>query len=228
MTSRLTVLAGGRPPFVDPWHPFEAVAARVAEIGAEAGFDVETTTDVAGRLADLADVDVLAVVAPNPAMREPGEAGEDGLDGAARDASVAGMEAFLARPVGVLGVHVGATGLLGVPRWPEIMGARWVRGVSGHPPLDRTVVRGLPDPRVPAERIELVDERYSGLELAPDIVPLVDHELDGRRQPLVWARELGPVRVIGDALGHDERSFDAPAHRELLLRCFAWLGDSRP
>lgn len=224
MTARLAVLSGGVPPFVDPWHPFEAVARRVAALGTEAGFDVETTTDVAGRLADLTDVDVLAVVAPSPAVREPGEAGEEALDATVRGRAAAGLESFLARQVGVLGVHVGTTGLLGLPRWTEIIGARWVPGVSGHPPLGPAVLRGLPDPRVPAERIELVDERYSGLEFAAGVVPLVDHERDGRRQPLVWAREVGTVRVIADTLGHDERSFDSPEHRELLTRCLAWLG----
>lgn len=216
MSPRVLVLSGGVQPFVDPWHPFLAVSEHVASIAADAGFDVELSTDPAGRLADLEGVDVLVVNAPNP---EP----PDALDPAAVAAARAGLDAFLARRAGVLGVHVGTTTLLGLPAWPGVIGARWRPGVTFHPPLGPAVVRGLDDPRVPAARIELVDERYTDLELGPGLTTLVDHEHDGRRHPLVWAREAGPVRVVADTLGHDARSLQSAEHSGLIARCLGWL-----
>jgi hypothetical protein len=221
--ARVLVLSGGRQPFVDPWHPFAAVSARVAEIAADAGFDVEVSLDPLERLTDLAGVDVLVGDAPNPAM--PGSADAvrgEAPTGSALEAASAGLSAFLGRPGGVLGLHVGATGLLGLPQWSPLLGAEWAPG-SFHPPLGPAVLQGTDDARVPAAPIEVVDERYTDLRFAPGSRVLVEHQHEGRRHPLVWARGAGPVRVIGDALGHDERSFESPAHRELLVRCLRWL-----
>ena len=224
MTPRVLVLSGGVQPFVDPWHPFAAVSERVAAVARDAGLSVELSTDPVRRLADLTDVDVLVVNAPNPAMQGSADAVEGEPPSAAELAAAeAGLDALLQRRVGVLGVHVGATALLGFAAWPTVLGARWVPGVTWHPPLGPTVLRGAADPRVPGPRIEVVDERYTDLELAGDITTLVDHEQDGRTHALVWAREVGPVRVVGDALGHDPRSFDSAQHRELLARCLRWL-----
>ena len=33
---------------------------------------------------------------------------------------------------------------------------------------------------------------------------------------MIWAREHGG-RVVYDGLGHDARSYDSPAHRDLLV-----------
>jgi uncharacterized protein len=222
MNRRLLVLSGGTPPFVDPWHPLAATSARLAAVAEEAGFDVELSSDLAGRAADLTGVDVLVVntpIAEEADDRSPAAAAEPEVAVAA----AAALERFLARPTGVLGVHSGITGLLGLPTWHALMGARWVRGVTGHPPIGPCTLRGLDDPRVPARRIDLVDERYSDLVFGATVQPLVEHDHDGRTHPLVWAREVGAARVIADALGHDERSYDSELHRELLTRCLRWL-----
>ena len=78
------------------------------------------------------------------------------------------------------------------------------------------VVAGLAD-------FDLIDERYTGLKLVPGLVPLASHRLDGRRYPLVWARQLGRSRVVADTLGHDVRSYESPAHRRLLSQAVRWL-----
>ena len=69
----------------------------------------------------------------------------------------------------------------------------------------------------------VTDERYSGLRLDGVIEQIAEHEEDGMRHPLVWARELGHSRVVYDALGHDSRSYDSAEHRELLTRALDWL-----
>ena len=210
MRPRLLVLSGGEPPWADPWHPFRSTSDSVAAVGREAGFDVEVSGDVANRLADLTGVDVL--VANAPSAEVPADT---------RAAAEKGLAAFLERSVGVLGLHTGVTTLAGLPAWSRLIGARWVQGVSGHPPLGPCTVQGLDDPRVPARRIELIDERYQRMAFAGPVEPLVVDEETG--DPLVWAREVGDTRVIADALGHDERSLDSPEHRELLARCLSWL-----
>ena len=55
------------------------------------------------------------------------------------------------------------------------------------------------------------------------IEPIAEHEEDGMRHPLIWARELGHSRLVYDGLGHDARSYESTAHRELLIRALDWL-----
>ena len=44
---------------------------------------------------------------------------------------------------------------------------------------------------------------------------------------MIWAREHGAGRVVYDGLGHDSRSYDSPAHRDLLRRAVDWLTADR-
>ncbi len=75
----------------------------------------------------------------------------------------------------------------------------------------------------PVTDFDIIDERYSYLRTAPDVVPLAAHEHGGELHPLFWARVLGQSRVVTDALGHDERSYDSAAHCELISRAARWL-----
>ena len=68
----------------------------------------------------------------------------------------------------------------------------------------------------------LVDERYMGLAVDPDVVGLASHRHAGGTFPLLWAREYGRSRVVYDALGHDTRSYENPTHRELIRRSVSW------
>jgi type 1 glutamine amidotransferase len=112
--------------------------------------------------------------------------------------------------------------------WEEITGGYWERGVTMHPPLGKTRVRVAPD-RHPIVAgltdFTLEDERYTFLRVAPDVEPLAWHEHEGAEHPLLWARTVRDARVVYDALGHDARSYDSAARRELLARSAAWLLD---
>ena len=217
---RALVLAGGTGPYVDPWHPFAATAAALAHIAEGLGFEVEIATDVAARLADLTGVDLLVASVPAPAT--PIEAGV-----LARARS--GLDKFLARDVGVFGLHVSVTTLLGLPAWSELMGARWIAGTTMHPPLGSwpvTVVE--PNPLgVPAAEFTLVDELYSHLAFAGARDAVVSHRLDGRDHDLLWLREAGPVRVVADALGHGAESFDSAEHVAIVRAAMRWATDAR-
>lgn len=212
---RALLLAGGAPPFVDPWHPFAETSDRLGELAEGLGWSVDRADDVGARLAQGLDgVDVLLVNAPAP---------EGGVDPGVAERADAALLAFLARGGRAVALHIGAVTLLGLPRWNALTGARWVEGVTGHPPLGECVVHGHDDPRVPGD-LELVDERYTDLALDGDRTVLVSYEGDdGRTHPLVWAREADGARVLVDTFGHDGRSFDSATHRELLERSLRWV-----
>lgn len=209
------LLSGGAPPYVDPWHPFAASSDRLAQVAEGLGWAVERADDVAGRLGQGLDgIDVLLVNAPGP---------DGDVDPALLEAADRALAGFLGRSGAVVGLHIGAVTLLGLPRWNALTGARWIQGVSGHPPLGDCVVHGHDDPRVPGD-LDLLDERYTDLELAGDRTVLVSYDGDdGRTHPLVWAREVDGTRVLVDTFGHDARSFDSTTHRELLERSLRWV-----
>jgi type 1 glutamine amidotransferase len=226
--TRSVILSGGGL-YRDPWHPFALTSLRLAEILGDAGHRVEIEEDVAGRVADLSDADLIVVNAAAGPRQDT-------------SAAVADLQAALSRGIGVLAVHVGVTTLLGLPGWESVTGAAWVPGQTMHPPAGPCRVRTYPGRHVIIEgnaaaparpgptvsEFGLTDERYSFLRLGPDLVPLAAHELDGIWHPLVWARELGRSRVVADALGHDARSYDSPEHCALIARAARWLTEPSP
>jgi type 1 glutamine amidotransferase len=207
------LLTGGRDPYVDAWHPFDETAPRIAAILESAGFAVEVSDHVAERLADLAGVDLLVVAAPEPAAPIPPP-----ILRTARS----GLQEHLARGGAVAGVHLGAVGLLGLPEWRTALGARWGERTM-HPPLGPAELDvAASEATAGVDACSVIDERYTWLEMDPGAEVLLSHLHEGATHPLLWRRERAGVRAVGDALGHDARSFDSPGHVELLRRSFAW------
>ena len=123
-------------------------------------------------------------------------------------------------------MHSSITSLIAMPEWEEILGALWVRGVSMHPPLDLAHVRVYPGRHAivsPLADFDIEDERYSVLRVGRKTIPLATHELDGERQPLLWAHERDDARVVVDLLGHDGRSYASAEHRAIITRSVRWL-----
>jgi len=210
--ARSLILSGGGE-YRDPWHPFAATSDRLAGLLSTLGHEVEVSDLVADRVADLRGWDLVVVNAA---------AGPE----AGTSAAAAGLRAALDRGVGVLAVHVGACTLLRLPWWESVTGAAWVGGRSMHPKTGPGRIITYPGRHLicaPVTDFDLVDERYTYLRIAPDVVPLAAHEHQGEVHPLLWARTLGRSRIVTDALGHDERSYDSPAHRELISRAAQWL-----
>lgn len=222
---RAVILSGsGR--YADPWHPFVETSAALAGIIAGAGYRVEVSDDLLGGLAAIGDADLLVVNAGNPetplpdGVADPGEPGADEIA-----AAIAGFDAAVERGIGILAVHAAAATLPEVPAFGRALGARWVAGVSWHPPIGDALVHIVGTHPIAAGLADFTvfDERYSGLRLDEVIEPIAEHEEDGMRHPLIWAREFGHSRLVYDALGHDARSYEATAHRELLVRALDWL-----
>jgi len=209
---RSLILSGGGA-YADPWHPFAATSDRIAGILAALGHSVDVCEDVADCVADLRGYDLIAVNAA---------AGPD----ADHSRAQAGLAAALEAGIGVLAIHVGACGLLRLPLWESVTGAAWISGQSTHPKAGPGRVVTYPERHpvcAPVGDFDIVDERYVGLRTAPDIVALAAHEHAGELHPLLWARTYRASRVVTDLLGHDERSYDSPAHRQLLSRAARWL-----
>jgi uncharacterized protein len=220
---RAVVLSGtGR--FADAWHPFAGTSARLAAILRDQGFDPE----IAGpdeRMADLGDARLVVVNIGAPSAPDPEQ------DAAGRR----GLLGYLERGGPLLVMHVSSTSLPAVPEWRQVLGGIWVRGTTMHPDYGLARIHLYPD-RHPvvatATDFELYDERYSYLDVAPGVVPLATHRHDGIEHPLLWAWSYPPdepssgarpARVIYDALGHDERSYDSPEHREIIAQAARWL-----
>ncbi|MBM7503925.1 ThuA domain-containing protein [Agromyces aurantiacus] len=218
---RAIILSGaGR--YADPWHPYAETSARLAELVAAAGYDVEVRDDVDAALAALRDdVDLVVVNAGDPDGPVP--------DGVEADAQVevddTALAAAMDRGIGVLAMHASASSLRDYPAFDHAIGARWEPEVSWHPPFGEArvhlvgthaVCEGLDD-------FTVEDERYANLRLLEVIEPIAEHEEGGVRHPLVWAREFGRSRLVYDALGHDARSYDSAGHRALLARALEWL-----
>jgi len=222
---RAVILSGsGR--YAERWHRFAETSAALAGIVAGAGYRVEVSDDLLAGLAALGDADLLVVNAGDPesplpeGAEEPAEPTEDEIAAAA-----AGFDAALERGIGVLAVHRAASTLPEIPGFGHALGARWIEGASWHPPIGEARVHIVGTHAI-ADQLEdftVFDERYSALRLDGIIEPIAEHEEDGIRHPLVWARELGPSRIVYDALGHDVRSYESAEHRELLGRALEWL-----
>jgi type 1 glutamine amidotransferase len=210
------LILSGAGRFADPWHPFADTSAALASILRGEGFDVEIDERIDERMPDLRGVDLLVVNIGDP----------DTLDPALDEPDRAGLLAYLSGGSPILVMHVSSTSLPGVPEWESIIGGIWVRGTTMHPDHGLAHVRIYPERHeivAPLRDFTLLDERYSYLRTAPDLVPLATHEHDGIEHPLLWARTYGAARVVYDALGHDARSYDSAEHRAIIARAARWL-----
>ncbi|MCS5715734.1 ThuA domain-containing protein [Herbiconiux sp. CPCC 205716] len=227
----------------DPWHGLEATGGRAGEVLRGAGAAVEVLgTDRADALPGaLARSDLLVVaVSGDPALPPP--------DSTALVDAICTHEA---RGGGVLGLHSATLAFAGDPRWAELLGGRWVPGVSGHPPIGEALVRrarALPELAVPVQlpvpEFVVHDERYSDLEVSGEVETVAFHTEGGVEHPLVWVKratanpssatagratagratagQATAGRVAYDALGHGVESYDSPEHRRLLVALARW------
>jgi uncharacterized protein len=211
------ILISGSGYYADPWHSFPATSGRIAAMIEGLGYAIRVTEDVEAGLADPGPCRLLVINIGNPSSQRPPERIE---------AVRTGLEDHLSAGGAILGIHSSATSLTTLPEWPVILGGRWVRGQSMHPPQSQTTIsitasdhpitKGLTD-------FAIFDERYSYLETQPDITVLCEHSHNGLRHPLVWSRQTEQYRVAYDGLGHDTASYDSTGHVTLLHRIVRWL-----
>jgi type 1 glutamine amidotransferase len=217
MAKALLISGAGR--YSDPWHPFAETSAEVAQILRDEGHVVEVSEDVEERLADLSGVDLLVVNVGNPTRH--------GLDSPTIAAARDGLIAYRARGGGLLSLHVSAGSFPNVPEWAEFMGGRWVQGITMHPDIGEGRIEIIPTEHpvtAGVESFDTIDERYSYLELAGDVVPLAHHHHDDIWHPMLWARETAEGgRVVYDALGHNATAYATPQTRQLIAQAASWI-----
>ena len=223
---RILVLAG-RGRFEDPWHDHAATSHRLALILGGVG-QVEVRSALRDGLDDLDEVDllVLNLSAPVPGYVEANlDSGQD------RGGDWAGfydtLDAWARAGGQVLAVHQSALAFPGEPRYEEILGGRWVEGVSGHPPIGAMRLRlavGTHPVTDGLTGVEAFDERYCDLRVAPSsqVLGFVDDD-EGEPHPALWVTQSHGGRTVYSPLGHDVRSYDSPTHQDLLVNAALWL-----
>ncbi|SIM63855.1 ThuA domain-containing protein [Micromonospora cremea] len=212
-----TVIFSGEGPHADPWHPLAETSAKIASLIGDTD-PVATVTSV-GQLDAALDGTRLLVVNASANRSTPISEDED-------FARI--LDAFLARGGSLLATHSATIAFPRLPSWRSTIGAAWDPGRTYHPPIGPSLIRrsGVAHPLTEGlGDFEVYDERYTDLELIADakIEPLYVHEEGGAIHPLIWARTVGDGRAVYNALGHDVRSYESPAHVELLGRIVAWL-----
>ncbi len=208
------LIASGAGRYADPWHPFPQTTPLLADILRAADFDVSVDDDVDRALVDLNGVDLLVVNAGDP-WREDAEP--------VAAPSNAGLEAAVAQGLGILAMHCAVASLRDYASWASLIGAVWLPTVSYHPPLGDTTVTGLKMPDGSAiPDFDLTDERYCRLQQIGPRQVVAEHPGDNSPEPAAWIREHSRTRIAVDVLGHDERSYASPGHRDLLQRLVRW------
>jgi len=187
-----------------------------------AGFSVHYTEDRDQAAAELANADV-AVISVNrkffdtPAYRK-----------ALFDRIAAGK--------GVIMLHPGTW--YGYGQWPELNAQIIGGGAHGHDAIDTFTVSVLKKDHpvmagVPAT-FEAVDELYHvnagpgktpegtlPIEVLAETSPSKKYKTG---HPSVWVTKNAKARIVGIALGHDERVHELPAFRTILVNAVKWVG----
>lgn len=218
-------------------HDFEASSLALARVLGEVGIEVKVTLDVEAALLGLdahaaPPLLVLNLLRWTMNVERYAHLREQWsltLEPAAR----AALLAHLTRGGGVLAMHGASICFDDWPEWKGILGGVWDWDQSSHPPLDEAPVRvRVTESTHPVvagvDDFSVVDEVYGFLDCGPDVVGLMTSAHGGAEHPLLWAREVLDGRVVYDALGHDPRSYDAPAHRLIVQRAALWAAGSLP
>lgn len=211
-------------------HPFADAAPALDAVLAGAGIVSTVTEDIEGGLEELdrGGFDLVTVYALRWRMLGS-EKYAPHRDAWAFSLSPDGRDRltrFVTGGGGLLGLHTALVCFDDWPGWADLLGARWVWGRSGHPPLGPVTLRptGTPHPITDGlPEFTVTDEAYRDLDLAPDVVPLATVEAgEGGAWPALWAREVGRGRAVTDSIGHDRATLEHPVHQQILARAALW------
>lgn len=217
---RQLIISGG-------WaHPFERTTPFLAEVFLDAGIESVIVDDLDEAAAALASdrFDLLTVYACWFTMSD--ERYDAVRSEWARHSSPtlrAGITDHVGAGRGVLALHTAPICFDDWPEWSGIVGGSWSWGRSWHPqPGEMSVEPSSTHPIVRGiAPFDVVDERYTDLEVSPD-VDVIAWSVADDRQPAIWTHTVGSARVVYDALGHDERSLGHEDHAVVLRRCALW------
>lgn len=216
--SRQALIVSGSGRYGDPWHPFAATSALLAELLTSAGFAVTVEDDLDDAMTRLAAVSLLVVNAGDPwrdATPEPPPA-----------ASIAGFRQAVEDGIAILAMHTAPATMRGYPDWAPTVGAVWLPGISCHPPIGSVDI-AIHDRRFGGpDAVGVVDERYCHLQPIGRSEIVATHQVEGATHPAAWLRTVGRSRVAVDLLGHDERSYASEGHRALVVALARWATEA--
>lgn len=219
MSRHRAIVISGVGRYADPWHPFdETSAALVQQLGQ---LDVAATIHPSdGGAVDTGGLDLLVVNSGGGSTRDDDEQYPEPIE---LRQSVLG---FTGAGGPTLVVHTGSNTFYETGQWADLIGGSWVPGTSMHPPLGQAQVQVVDDGHpISAGRsvLQIRDERYCYLDVAPTARVLITHEHDDVEHALVWVHTRDGLRVVHDALGHDGQAYAGTDRRELLRREVDWL-----
>jgi uncharacterized protein len=185
-----------------------------------AGFSVNYTEDRDQAAAEIKNADV-AVVSVNRQFFDTPEYRKALFD-------------FAAAGKGLVMLHPGTW--YGFPNWPELNATIVGGGARGHDRIAKFSVNVVKPAHpimkgVPAS-FEVEDELYylnaepdkiaagtASIEVLAETSPSVRFK---QPHPSVWTTAHPKARIVGIALGHDERTHDLPAFKTLLVNAVTW------
>jgi putative membrane-bound dehydrogenase-like protein len=191
----------------------------------EAGFSVNYTEDRDQAAAELARADV-AVISVNRQFFDTPEYRK-------------ALLAFAGAGKGLVMLHPGTW--YGFANWPELNATIIGGGARGHDRIakfsvnavkpDHPVMKGVPG------SFDVEDELYylnaeadkvppgtAPIEVLAETSPSVKYK---QPHPSVWVTRHPNARIVGIALGHDQRVHDLPAFKTLLTNAVRWVSEKR-
>ncbi|GAB3564161.1 ThuA domain-containing protein [Spelaeicoccus albus] len=217
----MTILVfSGSDRYDSQWHDHVATSVRVGRIVEDLDPDVRVRAARPEEFGALDDVEMVAVNMGYGAASE--------IDAPLSEWATAlqALESFVRSGGGLLALHNSVGAFSEFDDWERLLGGKWNRGITMHPPIGNwgvTVHADSPDVTRGLDDFTVFDEMYSFLNVDPAVSVTASHTMDGTEHPIAWSRRHGDGRVAVDTLGHDLRSYDFPARVELLIRESRWL-----
>ena len=209
---RITLLLGGN------FHDLAGFEATVVPFLQAEGYEVQATRDFDSLLSlSISDTDVVMLYT---CLNGTENGDLEGRDFSAEQTSA--LSSLVVSGCGLLALHAATVSGSGNKEKARLLGGAFV----SHPPdmlsftvtpveQQHPIIDGI-------EAFEVFDEFY--IERHDDSVDIhMTAGLDGDVYPMVWSRSEGKGKVVHIAPGHDQRTWNVPAYRKLLLQSMSWL-----
>jgi type 1 glutamine amidotransferase len=208
----LTFLSGG-------WHDFSGFAGAIRSLLTPHGFAVDASFDP-DSLLRLAEKDYRVVINYTCFLRPEEQTGVTGVRSLTGD-HVTALSQWVRNGGGLLAVHAATATGESPAELRRLLGGAFL----SHPEPFAFTVYPLPEKHpitAGLKAFAVYDEFY--LEEYDPAVRLHMVAIDrGKAYPMVWSKTEGRGKVVHIAMGHDEKVWNHPEYRRLLLQSVAWL-----